>query len=58
MLSSLLTGRSVTRGSAEVGQLAAADWWEQRGWRVPPLPPACECLGVWGGRMDHQVAIM
>ena len=45
MLSTLLTGRSLAAAAADVSELAAPEWWEARGWPLPPLPPPCE----WGG---------
>lgn len=45
MLSSLLTARSVAADAACLGDLLSPEWWADRGWRAPPLPPYSECGG-------------
>lgn len=43
MLSSLLTARSVAADATCLGDLLSPEWWADRGWRPPPLPPYSEC---------------
>lgn len=54
MLSSLMTGRSLAREAAEVGQLLDPDWWEGRGWPLPPLPPQRECRIQCRGEREEK----